>query len=539
MSSPHNFQEKTDYSQHLKFKNFFDLYSAQKNVKGNFLTYYSPYELEISLTYKDYFIEVEKYLYFLKNELNVGKGETVAVSTGNSYKTLIIYSAILLNESIIVPINTEESKDYTESIMKFSGAKYLFHFSKSQDRNEKHININSLQLTKRLIPTESSQDINSIATIFYTSGTTGNPKGVQLSIGNLFINSVATAKLHGVNEKSSHFTCLPLCHVNAFSFSYLTNLYYGASLVLQKNFTPINYWKIIKEHQVNIVSSTPQIINLLNSDLREIDFQQYPELKYFVSASAPLSCFDVETFIKKFNVRINQAYGLSETVNFSLTIPPTLSQETYNKVMILNSPPSAGSSVFGNSVEIMDVNSSTILQENETGELVIRGWNVFNGYLDNETETKIAFRHKYFHTGDIGYFKIVDNTKFLFISGRIKEIIKRNGQLVYLAEVEAFLKARITNSTFCVVGFKNKFTGEELGIVTEDIADLKTKAIEKILMLLPDHKRPKVIIQSEVLRTSTGKPRRLAMTSLFSDYLNIRIQNNITVFTDILSRNNS
>ena len=281
------------------------------------------------------------------------------------------------------------------------------------------------------------------------------------------------------------------------------------------------------------MSSTPQIVNLLNSDLREFDIHQFPELKYFVSASAPLSCFDVETFMKKYKVRINQAYGLSETVNFSLSIPPTLSQDTYNKVMLLNSPPSAGSPVFGNSVEIMDIKSSTILQEGQTGEIVIRGWNVFNGYLDNELETQLAFRYQYFHTGDIGHFKIIDDIKFLFISGRIKEIAKRNGQLTYLSEVEAFLRKKVPNVKFCVVAFKNQFTGEEIGLVTEDIVELKANSIEKILSFLPPHKRPKIIIKSKVLTTSTGKPKRVAMASLFDEFIQIRIQDSITVFKEI------
>lgn len=517
------FQNMTNYNEFLPYKDFSELFIDRTNSESLFCKIYEKTKVVTNINYNDFGKLVLNYAVVLQSAMEIMEGESVAVKADNTIDTMALYTAILLCGATIIPMNPNETDEYTQKILVASKADLYIENSTeflSNILDFKDTQFNYVETT----PTHA-------AAIFYTSGTTGNPKGVVLTLGNLFINSIATQKVHNLAQESIHFSCLPICHVNAFSFTYFTNFLIGSSFIYQSSFFPINFWNIIKTNKVEIVSSTPHIINLLNQDKREFNKSDFPNLKYFVSASAPLSSKDIKDFRAKFKTRINQAYGLSETVNFSLTIPRDLSEKTYSKVMEELPIPSAGVAVFGNTVEVYSTESNLALDEGETGELVIRGWNVFERYYDNDEETQHATKDGVFHTGDLGYFKEIDGYKFLFINGRIKEVVKRKGILCHLSELDLDLREFFKETSFSSCGFDNKLTGEEIGLVIADFSKIDTKALEDyLLQKFPPHKRPKVIVEAEILQTSTLKPKRNAMKPYFSDFNQARILDKDTVF---------
>jgi acyl-CoA synthetase (AMP-forming)/AMP-acid ligase II len=517
------FNQTTNYEEFLPYKDFSKLFINRINTESSFCKIYDKTKVVTDIKYNEFGKLVLDYAVVLQSAMEIIEGEAVAVKADNTIDTMALYTAILICGATIIPMNPFETDEYTQKILSASKADLYI-----EDAKEFLSNISDFPDVQFNYKNTSPDHA---AAIFYTSGTTGNPKGVVLTLGNLLINSIATQKVHALNKDSIHFSCLPICHVNAFSFTYFTNFLIGSSFIYQSSFFPLNFWNIIKQNNVEIVSSTPHIINLLNQDKRDFDKSDFPKLKYFVSASAPLSTKDIVNFRAKFKTRINQAYGLSETVNFSLTIPSDLSEDTYTKVMEKMGTPSAGVAIFGNSVEIHSPETNSPLEAEKTGEIVIRGWNVFDRYYDNEEETQAATTHGVFHTGDLGYFKEIDGHKFIFINGRKKEIVKRKGILCHLSELDLDLRDFFKEISFSTCGFDNEITGEEIGLVVSDFSKIDTQKLEEYLLeKFPAHKRPKIIIEAEILQTSTLKPKRNAMKSYFSNFNQARILDKDTVF---------
>lgn len=509
--------------------NFIDIFDSHRSDSRIFTTIYEKSQIICQKTFKDFTTDCLKVLSCLKSS-HISNGSAIAVLADNSYETMVSYTAILLHHCTIVPINPSESKDFVKKIYLLSLSQVMLTRETLDIKEIKQITFNQLltsQSQEKIKLTKLSNDHK--ACMFFTSGTTGNPKGVILSLANLIVNSIATIKEHDLTKDSIHFSCLPLCHVNAFSFSYFTNYYLGSRFIYQTYFFPLSFWSIIQKEKVEIVSSTPHIINLLNLDIRPFEKDKFSALKYFVSASAPLAKNDIMEFKKRFGLRINQAYGLSETVNFTLTIPKDLDDETYDKVMIESDIPSAGSPIYGNNVDII-ASDGEVLEEGEVGEICIRGWNVFQEYFANKDETKKSFRGDYFHSGDTGYYKNISGRKFIFINGRMKEIVKRKGLLCYLSEIDLELKKFFKEVPFCTCGFKNKYTGEEIGIIIEPDFIINYEELKTIIAVFPPHKRVKVIVRSPLVKTSTNKPMRSKMSSLFDDYKDLRIKDTDFIF---------
>jgi acyl-CoA synthetase (AMP-forming)/AMP-acid ligase II len=520
------YNSDTDFSDVTQSYNLLEVFTKHLKNSDDFLKIYEKSELIIDKDFKTFAHDCLKMIYKLKHEAKVKPGSKIAVIATNSYETMIAYASLILSNCTVIPINPSESSDYILKILKLSDAEFIIGPKDKKLINVQYISY-AILLDHENCYTEPLADIplSHPACMFFTSGTTGNPKGVVLSLGNLMINSVATIKEHGLQKDSIHFSCLPLCHVNAFSFSFFTNFILGSKFIYQSYFFPLTYWKIIKQENVEIVSSTPHIINLLNMDKREFDKKEFPHLKYFVSASAPLSKQDVLDFKERFNTRINQAYGLSETVNFTLTIPNHISDEEYKDVMLSFEIPSAGCPIYGNEVEILS-DEGEILAAGETGEIVIRGWNVFQEYYKNPEQTQESFKGDFFHSGDTGYYKTINNRKYIFINGRKKEIVKRKGLLCYLAEIDLELKSFFGDISYSSCGFNNSFTGEEIGLVIENLKSVDLEKLKNRLAHFPPHKRPKVILEKPLITTSTKKPMRSKMSSYFDDFNDKRIKDN-------------
>ncbi|MCB9026211.1 MAG: acyl--CoA ligase [Bdellovibrionaceae bacterium] len=523
------FQGKYFDEAKIGFSNFQDLIDSQSNNQNTFIiNYENPHEKK-EITYSIFVNQCKFLAIQLSKKYSLKPSTPVMVCFENSIDQLIVYGALLYLNIPLVPVDPHELKDYYLEIQKDCKASLII----SKNENSQfpstlhnhyfqYSNLNS-PITKEDLKThiQTKKDPKSLAAIFYSSGTTGKPKGSCLTQAQIFANAEGVKRTHNFSSKLHHFTALPLHHVNAFNFSFIGCLYSSARLVLCRAFFQTTFWQILKSEKINIASLVPSIIKLLSKDPRENPFEsKSTDLKYFVTAAAPLMPKDFQDFYGRYKIKILQSYGLSEAVNFSLCNPTNLSTEEYEGLFLNQHQLPVGQAFWGNDVELLDENDNIIPTENTAGELSVRGWNIMQEYLNQPDLTKEIFKNDWLHTGDIAYFKNFKGKKLFYISGRKKEIIKRNGITLVLAEIDQRL-TQFLSFEFCCVGFENDFTGEEIGlfIPKSDAKIDEQQLLDKCKEWLPINKRPKAIVRGESIpKTSTGKIKRKELSKLFHQY---------------------
>ncbi|MGJ7906031.1 AMP-binding protein [Actinopolyspora sp. H202] len=333
------------------------------------------------------------------------------------------------------------------------------------------------------------------AVVFYTSGTTGKPKGAVLTQLNMVMN--ATVNAFDANDTDSSdlvLGCLPLFHVFGQTVSMNTTFRAGACLVLQPAFDPAQALELIREHGITQFNGVPtmfgRMLEAAPPDLR------LPSLRLCVSGGAALPVSVLERFNERFGARILEGYGLSET-------SPTA---TVNQPSIGTRAGTVGHPLWGVEVEIAEPDSERIelLPRGTRGEVVVRGHNVFAGYLGNPEATRAALVDGWFRTGDIG---VRDEDGFLSIVDRKKELIIRNGYNVYPREVEELLLEHPELAQVAVVGLPDPTRGEEVcavavhaklsaGDTDQSVSD---RVVEWAAARLAAHKYPRRVVFTDEL----------------------------------------
>ncbi len=300
-----------------------------------------------------------------------------------------------------------------------------------------------------------------VAVIFYTSGTTGMPKGARLTHLNLVLNATAAAfDCFDFQPDDVMLGCLPLFHVFGQSCAMTASFRAGACLVLQPRFEPREAMAILARERVTLMLGVPTMLVYLlqvaaagrEQGLLPVDGPVMPDLRFVVSGGAALPLAVHEQFQEVFGCPVYEGYGLSETSPVASTNQPILGTR----------PGTIGKPIWGVEVEIADPgvpDRIEILPGGERGEIVIRGHNVFSGYLDDEAATQAAVVDGWFRTGDIG---VKDEDGFIRIVDRTKDLIIRGGYNVYPREVEELLITYPGVEHVAVIGIPDDQLGEEV-----------------------------------------------------------------------------
>lgn len=285
------------------------------------------------------------------------------------------------------------------------------------------------------------------ALILFTSGTTGTPKGVVLSHANLLANASFVRQAHGLTVEDIALCILPLFHINGLVVTLLTPLLTGIPVVLPDRFHADRFWGWVQAYRVTWFSAVPTILSLLLSQPdREPPVAK--SLRFARSASAPLPVAVLEQFEQRFGIPVIETYGISEGA-CQVSANPLPPQR--------HKPGSAGKPV-GNRLQVLDDQGHT-LPTNGIGEVLIRGANVFSGYLNNPAADREAFHDGWFRTGDLGY---LDEEGYLFLTGRKKELINRAGEKIAPREVEEIIHRLPEVEAVGVVGVPDQLYGEEV-----------------------------------------------------------------------------
>lgn len=502
---------------------FQQLLQGQKQNE-TFLCFYKYDEKSAQISYGDFLCCTLNLARTLFWEHNVRQGSHVALAVGNSLEAYVGYAAVLYLGAVLIPLNPQDPEGYWRDIVTHAEADLIV-ATEELSISFKKISRPTFFLKAenffgnaddRQLPVITTNPALMSAALFYTSGTTGTPKGVLLSWGSLLANIRGTCQTMQLTERNVLMSCLPLYHVNAFNFAFLLPIFLGCKIIYQSPFFQMAFWKIVRTEKVEILSLVPSVLSVLVQEKREIDIGA---LRFVISAAAPLHRDLLTKFIEKFKIRVLQGYGLSEAVNFSLLTPPGLSEEEYADAAFSEPLPSAGTPVEGNEIFLLDEEQQFINEPGRTGELLIGGENVFSGYFKNPQAAANTFYNGLLRTGDIGYYREIGGRNFYFLQGRNKEIIKRNGEIIYLSEIDAVLRQHGFMEAFAV-GFRNIHTGEEVGLyILENEKERADQALSKVREKLGFHRAPKVAICGTTLpQTSVGKLKRKALEPLFSIY---------------------
>ena len=290
------------------------------------------------------------------------------------------------------------------------------------------------------------------AVILYTSGTTGRPKGAELTHFNLFYNAEYTGtKLLPLGGETVALATLPLFH--SFGQTVIQNavLGSGGTVVLLPRFTPQDAMALMQAHRVTLFAGVPTMyFALLHHP--EADAYDLSSLQLCLSGGSAMPVQVMGAFDKKYGVNILEGYGLSET-------SPVAS---FN---VLDSPKKAGSiglPIKGVEFRLVNADDQPILEAGVPGEICIQGHNVMRGYYQRPEATATAFQGGWFHTGDIAQR---DEDGYYFIVDRKKDMIIRGGFNVYPREVEEVLYAHPDIAEAAVIGVPDERLGEEVKAV--------------------------------------------------------------------------
>ncbi|MCA9244918.1 MAG: AMP-binding protein [Phycisphaerales bacterium] len=290
-------------------------------------------------------------------------------------------------------------------------------------------------------PTAQATDTGAV---IYTSGTTGGLKGVELTFSNLVSNAHAAIEHAGITPKESLLSVLPQFHSFGFTTLTVTPLCCGATVWYLPRFSPVAVVNTIHERGVSIFVATASLYAALLK-LKNAPDDALRSLRLAVSGGEPLSAKVAAAFKQRFGIEISEGYGLTET-------SPVVSIQLPGE----NRPGSVGRALPG--VEVFAVDDEKRRVEAGTeGELAVTGTGVMRGYLNKPDATREVLRDGVLYTGDAGR---VDADGFIYITGRVKDMMIVGGENVFPREIEAAIEQHPAVAEAAVVGAPDESRGE-------------------------------------------------------------------------------
>ncbi len=369
---------------------------------------------------------------------DLNKGDTVAYAMANGTEVVRVILGCLYGGYLATAINLISGKNTISHVLSHSGARKVFVQSKTlplvaEALAEADSNADIIEIDKTWFTATGSPVADCPAgcdgLLMYTSGTTGVPKGVLHTHASLIAGGSNTALAHQLSSNDRGLCVLPLYHINGFCVSLIGALVSGASLVVPERFSVSTFWSQLRQFQCSWFSVVPTQISYLLHDAETTDFDAtgLEKLRFGRSASAPLSRDVQKAFEARFKLPIIETMGLTETAAQILSNP-------IDGIRKIGSPGIA----FGNEIIIADENQQQIAA-NKQGELLVRGPNVMREYRHNEEATLASLTDDgWLRTGDLGH---MDEDGYVFITGRLKELIIKGGENIAPREIDEALYA--------------------------------------------------------------------------------------------------
>lgn len=473
------------------------------------------------LTYEQLKFDSEQLGKYLMRR-GLSKGDKVSFMLSNGYQTAKIFLGSMYAGLVAAPLNLMAQPSLLEYVLNHSDTRLVFFqeayrpvlekallnverdiLTVSIDIDAENILPNDADYSKFILPDVNEEDD---ALLLYTSGTMGRPKGVILTHKNLMAGGRFTTMAHALTGKDRALCSLPLYHINGEVVTTIAPLISGGSVVMPHKFSRSNFWKLISDFQCTWFSVVPTIISYLCCDESQKDESLNLErLRFGRSASSALPPSLHKTFEEKFKVSIIETLGLTETAAPVFSNPIDPAKRKYG---------SPGVPV-GNEAKIIDNNGNEV-PRGRSGEIMIRGDNVTKCYYkEPELTAKAIESDGWFHTGDLGY---MDKDGFVFVVGRIKELIIKGGENIAPREIDEALYKHPAVLDAGAVGIPDVQYGENIMVCV--VLKPNMMATEKELYRhcrehLGEFKTPGVIkIVEELPKGPSGKVQRLKLREL-------------------------
>ena len=470
---------------------------------------------------------------------SIGPGDRVALMLPNAPSFPVWYYGALRIGAIAVSVSTRLAAGEVAFVVGDSGAKAFVASTDAMSTVETELPAHAelrLAVDEFGEPTEDAgekfvsasyqdtfnQDIynaepNEAALILYTSGTTGFPKGATLSHGNVRSNVYAFNHLCNMRPDDNVLVAVPLFH--CFGQNALLNsvLNVGGTIVLQQRFDLSETKRLIADQKITQLYGVPMMFSLL---LDSCTVEELAGVNYCFSAAATLPVQTGNAWQQKFNLPICEGYGLTETSPFA----------TYNHRLKFV-PGSIGMPIDSVEIKIVDPETGEPCSTGEPGEIAIRGPNVMLGYWNRPKETADAIREGWFYSGDIGQ---LDESGYLYIVDRVKDMITVGGLKVFPAEVERVLLDHDAVSEVAIVGAPDSVFGEQVfGFLVLAEGSNEQTALSEISAYAQSHlgnyKVPRRMVAIEKLpRNPSGKVLKTKLREMAAESINTASTNGQT-----------
>jgi acyl-CoA synthetase (AMP-forming)/AMP-acid ligase II len=369
----------------------------------------------------------------------VQRGERVAIRLHNGIDWVLAFFGVQMLGAVAVPVNTRFTEDEAAYVVDDSGASFVFASGASLPEGQ-------ATSVEDLTPDE-------LAAIFYTSGTTGFPKGAMTSHGNFTTNSenafrcLFTDRSEG--PEISTLVSVPLFHVTGCNSQLIPMLEHGGRVeILSGPLDFEGFFTAVGSHGVNQLVSVPAIYHAVirNPAFAELDVSGVRWVSY---GGAPIAESLVQQIKEAFpNARVGNGFGLTETSSLTSFLPHEEAADHADSV--------------GFAMPVVDLALHDPDPESGVGELLVRGPNVVQGYWNKPQATAETFVGGWLHTGDVAR---IDDDGLLYIVDRKKDMINRGGENVYSIEVENALAGAPGVGEAAVVAVADEMMGEKVGAV--------------------------------------------------------------------------
>jgi long-chain acyl-CoA synthetase len=338
-----------------------------------------------------------------------------------------------------------------------------------------------------------TRDLDDLAALLYTSGTTGKPKGAMLSHRNQIVNAAQGAELVPLGPGDRVGLLLPLFHANAQVVTTLIPLLIGCEIVMWPKFSASKFWETVAELQPASLSAVPTILAAV------LHAPGAPSgrtsLRYVICGAAPLSVELLDAFQRRFGIRILEGYGMTETACIA-SINPFYGDRKAGSI---------GLPIRGQEMRIMGSDGKPAAR-GDYGEIAIKGPNVMQGYLNRPEATAETIRDGWLYSGDVGY---EDEDGYFYIVDRSKDMIIRGGENIYPREIEEVLYEFEGVLECAVIGIPDEIRGEEVLAVVAPKAGVTLDPDELTAHARQRLAKYKLPVRYEVLealpKTPTGK----------------------------------
>lgn len=503
----------------------------------------------IAVTYgeqKISYADVIKYVNYYSEFLDITKGDRSALMMENRPESIFSFFSIWAKKGIAISLDAGYTVDQLAYVLGDSTPKYLFVSNKTKKVAEeansklnniiKIINVDELVLPAeyKIKKEEFENDSNDdVAVIVYTSGTTGNPKGVMITYENIKTNMEGVRAVDLVNETDVILAMLPYHHIMPLCFTLILPIYMGVPIVLLTEISSASLLKTLQENRVTVILGVPRVWEMLDkaimikineSSLAKFMFKMAEKInsmairkmlflkvhkqfgghiRLMVSGGAKIDKNILEDF-RTMGFCAIQGYGMTETA----------------PIIAFNVPGRERSDSAGEVIPNVEVKIA------DDGEILVKGKNVMKGYYNNEKATEEAFdKDGWFHTGDLGRM----DGKYLIIIGRKKEmIVLPNGKNIDPNDIEnEIIKNTDLIKEIAITEYKEQL----LAIIYPDFQQIEAKkivnikdaikweVIDKYNVTAPNYKKIHdiKIVKKELPKTRIGKIRRFMLKDLIED----------------------